>query len=113
MMGRDFEVGPRPGLGSSDNLSSAIDDSSTLRCKKEQAAAVYSMYDIGEEEGVIPRLCKQLFIVSQQNKAMQNCKEVQLNASYIEIYNERVYDLLSKNVDAPCRIREQVLTLYT
>lgn len=114
MMGQDFSsvagTGSKP--GSSDNLSSAVDSSSsnmisaTSSSGKRDKSAVYSMYDIGEQEGVIPRLCKQLFIVAQQNKAMWNCKKVDLSASYIEIYNERVYDLLSKNVDTPCRIRE-------
>ncbi|CAO3595276.1 unnamed protein product [Absidia cylindrospora] len=53
----------------------------------------YSMIGYGEDKGIIPRTCSELFnrINQNPNPSLTYCAEV----SYIEIYNERVRDLLN------------------
>ena len=55
--------------------------------------------------GVIPRLCKALIEevdILTREKGQNNVVDV----SYYEIYNEKVYDLLSNTVEIACRVRE-------
>ncbi|KAA0195139.1 Kinesin protein [Fasciolopsis buskii] len=61
------------------------------------------------EEGIIPRLCRELFTrldklrqTAKSDQAVQNIVEV----SYIEIYCERVRDLLNPQSKAHLRVRE-------
>lgn len=52
-----------------------------------------------ELEGIIPRICKDIFIqqTTHNNKDMGECKVTyQLEMSYLEIYSERVRDLITK-----------------
>ena len=60
-----------------------------------------------ENEGIIPRLCKDLFgkIGDDQDPDMQYSVEV----SYMEIYCERVRDLLNPNNKGNLRVREHPL----
>lgn len=77
--------------------------------------------------GVIPRLCRDMFNeiserlqeaknylntrdrdnvkVSKPNESMIHL-DSQLSVSFFEIYNEKVYDLLSTAMNTPCRVRE-------
>jgi len=70
----------------------------------------YSMMGYGEEEGVIPRICRDMFQriegVTQQDKNMTCTVEV----SYLEIYNERVRDLLNPSTKGNLRVREHPST---
>lgn len=52
----------------------------------------YTMMGSGENKGIIPRLCDNLFdmIAKQQSSELSYKVEV----SYMEIYNEKVHDLL-------------------
>ena len=52
----------------------------------------YTMMGSGENKGIIPRLCDSLFdlIAKQQSSELSYKVEV----SYMEIYNEKVHDLL-------------------
>ncbi|XP_013097756.2 kinesin-like protein Nod [Stomoxys calcitrans] len=60
----------------------------------------------GENIGVIPRCLKEMFtieenqIASETNTNFPTEKKV-LSVSFIEIYNEKVYDLLAENVNEP------------
>lgn len=77
---------------------------------------------IGDSEnpGVIPLLCGDLIAETEKlvnyqyyfdskngNSNKGNMvSEAKISASFYEIYNERVYDLLSASTDTPCRVRE-------
>uniref|UniRef100_A0A672PIP2 Kinesin-like protein KIF14 n=1 Tax=Sinocyclocheilus grahami TaxID=75366 RepID=A0A672PIP2_SINGR len=53
----------------------------------------YTMMGFGEEAGVIPRFCKELFsrLSRTENKEVISCH---LEMSYFEVYNEKIHDLL-------------------
>ena len=69
-----------------------------------------------EEAGVIPRLCRSIIAQAKitQASSVQDMSsddqtrvlDVKLSVSYYEIYNERVYDLVSSSPECPCRVRE-------
>lgn len=58
----------------------------------EGSGKSYTMMGSGENKGIIPRLCDNLFdmIAKQQSSELTYKVEV----SYMEIYNEKVHDLL-------------------
>ncbi|XP_027145659.1 kinesin-like protein KIF14 isoform X1 [Larimichthys crocea] len=69
----------------------------------------YTMMGFGEEEGVIPRFCDELFsrLSSMENKEV-NCH---VEMSYFEVYNEKIHDLLVARDEpnqrsTPLRVRE-------
>ncbi|CAG8500612.1 8584_t:CDS:10 [Ambispora gerdemannii] len=69
------------------------------------AGKSYSMMGYGEDKGIIPLTCCELF-----NRIIGNTDptvKYQVEVSYIEIYNERVRDLLNpKNKDKNLKVRE-------
>ncbi|XP_042367975.1 kinesin-like protein KIF14 [Plectropomus leopardus] len=69
----------------------------------------YTMMGFGEEEGVIPRFCQELFsrLASMENKEIKCHVEM----SYFEVYNEKIHDLLVTRDEPnqrrmPLRVRE-------
>lgn len=52
----------------------------------------YTMMGFGEEVGVIPRFCEELF--SRVSRADENEVKCHLEMSYFEVYNEKIHDLL-------------------
>lgn len=69
----------------------------------------YSMMGYGEELGVIPKICKNMFEridEIQMDKTMSCTVEV----SYLEIYNERVRDLLNPATKGNLKVREHPST---
>jgi kinesin family member 1 len=69
----------------------------------------YSMMGYGEEEGVIPKICRDMFDRIdgvQEDKNMACTVEV----SYLEIYNERVRDLLNPSTKGNLKVREHPST---
>jgi kinesin family member 1 len=69
----------------------------------------YSMMGYGEEPGVIPRICRNMFdriSTVQMDKHLICTVEV----SYLEIYNERVRDLLNPSTKGNLRVREHPST---
>ncbi|KAM7346418.1 no distributive disjunction isoform 1-T3 [Cochliomyia hominivorax] len=63
----------------------------------------------GEDVGVIPRCLNEIFSTTDVNtKSKENnengsslSQKMEISASFIEIYNEKVYDLLSENINEP------------
>ncbi|KAI9252088.1 hypothetical protein BY458DRAFT_523288 [Sporodiniella umbellata] len=64
----------------------------------------YSMVGYGEDKGIIPRTCSELFERVQQNKT--DTLDFRVEVSYIEIYNEKVKDLLNPSNKANLKVRE-------
>lgn len=69
----------------------------------------YSMMGYGSESGVIPRICKDMFdrIDVLQQDGNVNCR---VEVSYLEIYNERVRDLLNPATKGNLKVREHPST---
>ncbi|KAF2756650.1 kinesin-domain-containing protein [Pseudovirgaria hyperparasitica] len=69
----------------------------------------YSMMGYGEEAGVIPKICRSMFdriTEMEQDKTLSSTVEV----SYLEIYNERVRDLLNPSNKGNLKVREHPST---
>ncbi|THC93199.1 hypothetical protein EYZ11_007326 [Aspergillus tanneri] len=69
----------------------------------------YSMMGYGKEYGVIPRICQSMFeriTAIQRDKSLSCTVEV----SYLEIYNERVRDLLNPSNKGNLKVREHPST---
>ncbi|KAI9809084.1 MAG: hypothetical protein M1825_002373 [Sarcosagium campestre] len=69
----------------------------------------YSMMGYGSEAGVIPRICQDMFrriTAIQEDKNLSCTVEV----SYLEIYNERVRDLLNPSTKGNLKVREHPST---
>jgi kinesin family protein 1 len=69
----------------------------------------YSMMGYGEEAGIIPKICQNIFerIEQMQSDANVSCT---VEVSYLEIYNERVRDLLNPSTKGNLRVREHPST---
>ncbi|SLM40651.1 kinesin family protein [Lasallia pustulata] len=69
----------------------------------------YSMMGYGDEAGVIPRICRDMFdrIIEIQKDKNQT---VTVEVSYLEIYNEQVRDLLNPTTKGKLRVREHPST---
>ncbi|KAI8090253.1 uncharacterized protein B0P05DRAFT_464203 [Gilbertella persicaria] len=64
----------------------------------------YSMMGYGEDKGIIPRTCSELFNRISINKEPNLTYRVEV--SYIEIYNEKVRDLLNPKNKGNLKVRE-------
>ena len=69
----------------------------------------YSMMGYGEESGVIPRICQNMFERITQLQEDKNLKYT-VEVSYLEIYNERVRDLLNPSTKGNLKVREHPST---
>ncbi|KAF2278211.1 kinesin-domain-containing protein [Westerdykella ornata] len=69
----------------------------------------YSMMGYGKEAGIIPKICQNMFerIKEMQSDANLSCT---VEVSYLEIYNERVRDLLNPSTKGNLRVREHPST---
>ncbi|KAF2013180.1 kinesin heavy chain [Aaosphaeria arxii CBS 175.79] len=69
----------------------------------------YSMMGYGEDAGVIPKICQNMFerITEMQSDKNLSCT---VEVSYLEIYNERVRDLLNPSTKGNLRVREHPST---
>lgn len=69
----------------------------------------YSMMGYGKEYGVIPRICQSMFerITTIQQDTNLGCT---VEVSYLEIYNERVRDLLNPSNKGNLKVREHPST---
>lgn len=69
----------------------------------------YSMMGYRQDVGVIPRICQDMFerITELQKDKMISCT---VEVSYLEIYNERVRDLLNPSTKGNLKVREHPST---
>ena len=69
----------------------------------------YSMMGYGKEAGVIPKICQDMFerIGAMQQDTRLKCT---VEVSYLEIYNERVRDLLNPSTKGNLKVREHPST---
>jgi len=75
----------------------------------------YSMMGYGEEKGIIPRICMNLFermyLACNSSSNLRHVnhdpnQSATVEVSYLEIYNERVRDLLNPKTKGNLRVRE-------
>lgn len=69
----------------------------------------YSMMGYGEEAGVIPRICEDMFRRINETQKDENLSYT-VEVSYLEIYNERVRDLLNPATKGNLKVREHPST---
>ncbi|KAI0431700.1 kinesin heavy chain [Xylaria sp. FL1042] len=69
----------------------------------------YSMMGYGKEHGIIPKICQDMFerIAGLQQDKNTRCT---VEVSYLEIYNERVRDLLNPSTKGNLKVREHPST---
>ncbi|MEQ2164132.1 hypothetical protein GOODEAATRI_003394, partial [Goodea atripinnis] len=60
--------------------------------KEKYAGKSYTMMGSGDQPGLIPRLCSALF--ERTKEEQQEGESFTVEVSYMEIYNEKVRDLL-------------------
>ena len=70
----------------------------------------YSMMGYGEEQGVIPRICKDMFDRISDMHSKEKGLTSTVEVSYLEIYNERVRDLLNPANKGNLKVREHPAT---
>ncbi|KAJ8595053.1 kinesin-domain-containing protein [Rhizopogon salebrosus TDB-379] len=66
----------------------------------------YSMMGYGPDKGIIPLTCSELFVRVEDKKAADPNINFTVEVSYIEIYNEKVRDLLNPKNTGNLRVRE-------
>ena len=69
----------------------------------------YSMMGYREEAGVIPRICRDMFDRIEDVRSDKNLT-CTVEVSYLEIYNERVRDLLNPKTKGNLKVREHPAT---
>ena len=69
----------------------------------------YSMMGYGEEAGVIPKVCENMFNRIEEIQRDKNLT-CTVEVSYLEIYNERVRDLLNPSTKGNLKVREHPST---
>ncbi|KAF9076708.1 kinesin-like protein [Rhodocollybia butyracea] len=66
----------------------------------------YSMMGYGPDKGIIPLTCSELFVRVDERKSLDPNINFTVEVSYIEIYNEKVRDLLNPKNTGNLRVRE-------
>ncbi|KAI0318110.1 kinesin-like protein [Amylostereum chailletii] len=66
----------------------------------------YSMMGYGPDKGIIPQTCSELFVRLANKTAADANLSFTVEVSYIEIYNEKVRDLLNPKNTGNLRVRE-------
>ncbi|KAI2640313.1 kinesin heavy chain [Xylaria nigripes] len=69
----------------------------------------YSMMGYGKEHGIIPKICQDMFERIGQLQQDKNTR-CTVEVSYLEIYNERVRDLLNPSTKGNLKVREHPST---
>lgn len=70
----------------------------------------YSMMGYGPEAGVIPKICQDMFERIDRVQAADPNIKCTVEVSYLEIYNERVRDLLNPSTKGNLKVREHPST---
>ncbi|KIJ56915.1 hypothetical protein M422DRAFT_23046 [Sphaerobolus stellatus SS14] len=66
----------------------------------------YSMMGYGADKGIIPLTCSELFVRTEAKEAQDSNLKFTVEVSYIEIYNEKVRDLLNPKNKGNLKVRE-------
>lgn len=69
----------------------------------------YSMMGSSTDRGIIPRICEDMFVRIDQLRAATDTS-CTIEVSYLEIYNERVRDLLNPSTKGNLKVREHPAT---
>ncbi|KAM4065497.1 kinesin motor domain-containing protein [Hirsutella rhossiliensis] len=70
----------------------------------------YSMMGYGKEVGIIPNICQEMFSRIQSIQEGDKSTKCTVEVSYLEIYNERVRDLLNPATKGNLKVREHPST---
>lgn len=70
----------------------------------------YSMMGYGKEHGIIPKICQDMFERIKAIQAQDPDTRCTVEVSYLEIYNERVKDLLNPGTKGNLKVREHPST---
>lgn len=70
----------------------------------------YSMMGYGKEVGIIPNICQDMFSRIDAIQSDDNTTKCTVEVSYLEIYNERVRDLLNPSTKGNLKVREHPST---
>ncbi|KAH8170587.1 kinesin motor domain-containing protein [Sarocladium implicatum] len=70
----------------------------------------YSMMGYGKEIGIIPQICQEMFNRIEDIQRKDPSTKCTVEVSYLEIYNERVRDLLNPSTKGNLRVREHPST---
>lgn len=70
----------------------------------------YSMMGYGKEHGIIPKICQDMFERIKEIQVRDPATRCTVEVSYLEIYNERVKDLLNPGTKGNLKVREHPST---
>lgn len=70
----------------------------------------YSMMGYGKEHGIIPKICQDMFERIKEAQIADPAIRFTVEVSYLEIYNERVKDLLNPGTKGNLKVREHPST---
>lgn len=70
----------------------------------------YSMMGYGKEHGIIPKICQDMFERIKEIQVKDPNTRCTVEVSYLEIYNERVKDLLNPGTKGNLKVREHPST---
>ncbi|KAK7739165.1 hypothetical protein SLS53_005801 [Cytospora paraplurivora] len=70
----------------------------------------YSMMGYGKEHGIIPSICQDMFERIEKIQQSEPNTRCTIEVSYLEIYNERVKDLLNPGTKGNLKVREHPST---
>lgn len=70
----------------------------------------YSMMGYGKEHGIIPKICQDMFERIKEIQVRDPNTRCTVEVSYLEIYNERVKDLLNPGTKGNLKVREHPST---
>jgi kinesin family protein 1 len=65
----------------------------------------YSMFGYGENKGLIPMFCEDLFVLIEKKKLETKGIEYKVTYSMLEIYQDKVRDLLSQDGGDNLKVR--------
>ena len=68
----------------------------------------YTMQGTSEQPGIIPRICANIFLAISEDKSL----EYNVKCSYVEIYNETLHDLLTKEHTSPHIVEDPARVSY-
>ncbi|KAF8211660.1 kinesin-like protein [Mycena galopus ATCC 62051] len=114
-----WSAGPRdePGYASQETLYNDVGkelldhsfngfNACIFACGQTGSGKSYSMMGYGPDKGIIPLTCSELFVRVEDKTAADPNLTFTVEVSYIEIYNEKVRDLLNPKNTGNLRVRE-------